>query len=138
MINLNKRALLLAAVWGMTLLGCKQEIPAKVGQEPVFGRVQELKTVNSEKQLMYQTGQDTSKLNWGTATSYYVRIDDVWYPIQWDEAPKLKDLKVGDKVNLHPSEFISCTGENDLKPNCRRLMKVYKADRPIPPLNVTP
>jgi hypothetical protein len=85
---------------------------------------------------MYQIGQDTSHLNWGSATGYYVRIDDNWYPVHWDEAQKLKELKIGDSVNLHPSEFISCTGENDLKPNCRRLMKVYKGDKPIAPLNV--
>src|SRR5207253_1288592 len=118
--------------------GCKQEIPPKVDQAPIFGKVQELKSVTSEKQLMYQMGQDTSKLNWGTASSYYVKVDDVWYPVQWEEVAKFKELKVGDGVNLHPTEYISCIGQNDVKPTCKRLMKVYKADRMIPPLNVTP
>ena len=59
-----------------------------------------IKKVDSEKQLMYQIGQDTSHLNWGSATGYYVRIDDTWYPVHWDEAQKLKELKIGDSVNL--------------------------------------
>lgn len=136
--NLKNFSLGTALVLGITLTGCKQELPKKVDDPPVFGKVQELRTTASEKQLMYQGGQDPSKLNWGSATSYYVRLDDVWYPIQWDEVSKFKQLKVGDSVNLHPSEFISCVGENDIKPTCHRLMKIFKSDRRIAPLQVVP
>jgi hypothetical protein len=138
MTFLNKRTFLLAAVLGISLIGCKQEIPAKVSSDPVFGKVQELKTVDSEKQLIYQSGQDTKKVNWGSASGYYVKIEDVWHPVQWDDAAKFKELKVGDSVNMYPTEFIACTGENDLKPHCQHLMKVMKSDKPVPPLQVVP
>ena len=131
------RALLLVA-FAFVAGGCKQQIPAKVDQQPVFGKIQEIKTVASEKQLMFPQGGYSEKLNWGTATSYYLKVDDAWYPLQWEEASKFKGLKVGDSVNLHPSEYVSCMGENDLKPTCKRLMKVYKSDHFIPPLQVAP
>ncbi len=118
-----------------TLGGCKQDLPKEVNDEAVFGTVQDLKTVPSEHQLIYQLGEDPYKKNWGSTTAYYVRVNDVMYPVLWDDAELYKKLKVGDKVNLHPSEYISCVGENDLKPNCHRMMKVYKSDRRIPPLD---
>ena len=114
--------------------GCKQDLPSQLEEPSVFGTVQEVNTRVSEKQLIYQAGQDPYKLNWGTATGYYVKVDEVTYPVLWDEADKFKALKVGDKVNLHPSEFISCVGENDLKPSCHRLMRIFKSDRRINPL----
>lgn len=116
------------------LAGCKQELPSKLEEPNVFGTIQEIKTVQSEKQLIYQGGADPYKQNWGTATGYYVKVDDVLYPVLWDEAEKLKGLKPGDKVNLHPSEFISCVGENDLKPSCHRMMRVFKGERRVNPL----
>jgi hypothetical protein len=119
---------------GLLLVACKQELPSKLEEPNVFGTVGEVKVVPSERQLIYQGGQDPSRLNWGSSTGYYVKVDEVWHPVLWDEAEKLKALKPGDKVNLHPSEFISCVGENDLKPTCHRLMRVYKSSRKVDPL----
>ncbi len=116
------------------MAGCKQELPQKLDEPNVFGTIQEIKTVESEKQLIYQGGADPYKQNWGTATGYYIKLDEKVYPVLWDEAEKLKTLKAGDKVNLHPSEFISCVGENDLKPTCHRMMRVFKSERRINPL----
>ena len=131
------RALLHVAALSAIALGliaCKQELPKDVQEPNVFGTVQELKTVASEQTLIYQLGQDPYKAHWGSATGRYVKVDDVFYPLHWDEAQKFKDLKVGDKVNLHTSEFIACTGENDLKPNCHRMMRVFRSERRINPL----
>ena len=113
---------------------CKQDLPSKLEEPNVFGTVQEVVTRPSEKQLIYQSGQDPYKMNWGSATGYYVKVDETTYPVHWDEAERLKTLKAGDKINLHPSEFIACVGENDLKPACHRLMRIYKSDRQINPL----
>ena len=116
------------------LASCKQDLPRTLNEPNVFGTVQEVKVGQSERQLIYQGGQDPYKQNWGSATGHYVKVDDQLYPVLWDEAEKLKTLKVGDKVNLHPSEFIVCVGENDLKPTCHRMMRVYKSERRINPL----
>ena len=126
--------LLLITMVSLLLGGCKQELPRTVEQPPVFGTVQALRTANDQKQLMYQTGQDPYQKNWGLAASYYVQVDGKEYPIHWEHAEKFNALKVGDKVNLHPSEFISCVGESDLKPQCNRLMRVYQSERRINPL----
>jgi hypothetical protein len=128
------RSLVAGACLLGVLSGCKQELPQKLKEPPVFGTFTETKTEASQRQLIYQSGEDPYAKSWGSATGYYVRVDDAWYPVLWDEAPKLKDLKPGDKVNLHPSEFIACTGENDLKPECHRLMRVYKSQRRVDPL----
>lgn len=125
-------AFLLIAI--SAVAGCKQDLPSRLDEPNVFGTVQEIKTVASEKQLIFQAGQDPYKLNWGSATAYYIKVDDVLHPVLWDEAEKLKKLNKGDKVNLHPSEFIVCVGENDLKPVCHRMMRVYKSERRVNPL----
>jgi hypothetical protein len=126
--------LILALALAGGLAGCKQELPKGLKEEPAFGTFTETKTVPSERQLIYNGGEDPYTKSWGSATGHYVKVDDVWYPVLWDEAAKLKDLKPGDKVNLHPSEFIVCVGENDLKPSCHRMMRVYKSQRRINPL----
>lgn len=113
---------------------CKQELPKAVEQKSVFGTVQEVSTANDVKQLVYQTGQDPYAQNWGLMPRYYLTIDGKKYAIHWDHADKMKELKVGDKVNLHPSEYISCIGESDLRPSCDRLMKIYKSERRINPV----
>jgi hypothetical protein len=124
----------LSLLAALALTGCKQDLPKGLKEPPAFGTFSERKTVASERQLIYNGGDDPYTKSWGSATGYYVKVDDVWYPVLWDEAPKLKDLKPGDKVNLHPSEFIVCVGENDLKPTCHRMMRVYKSHRRINPL----
>jgi hypothetical protein len=132
MPRLKPLALALVTAW--SLAACKQELPKALQEPAAFGTFTETKTVPSERQLIYNGGEDPYAKTWGSATGYYVKVDDVWYPVLWDEVSKLKDLKPGDKVNLHPSEFIACTGENDLKPTCHRLMRVYKSQRRIDPL----
>lgn len=129
-----KPAIFIALFAPLLLGACKQDLPKKLDETNVFGTVQEVKTVASERQLIYQGGQDPYTQNWGSATGYYVKIDDTLYPVLWDEAEKLKALKPGDKVNLHPSEFIVCVGEHDMKPVCHRMMRVYKSSRRINPL----
>lgn len=119
------------------LAGCKQELPKQVTQDAVFGTVQNIRSVSDEKQLVYQSGEDPYQKNWGLAGGYYVTVDGKDYQLNWDQADKVKELKVGDKVNLHASEYIACVGEAELKPNCRRLMRVYKSERRLNPL-VTP
>jgi hypothetical protein len=114
--------------------GCKQEFPKTLDEPSVFGTVQSLRQADSQKQLLYQAGQDPYKKNWGMATSYYVTVDGKELPVHWDQVDKYKALKVGDKVNLHPSEFISCVGEADLKPTCHRLMRIYKSERRVNPI----
>jgi hypothetical protein len=117
-----------------SLVGCKQELPKTVEQKSVFGTVQEIQTVNDQKQLIYQLGQDPYKQNWGLMPRYYVTIEGKKYAVHWDHAEKFKEIKVGDKLNLHPSEYVSCIGESDMKPSCERLMKIYKTERRVNPL----
>lgn len=116
------------------LAACKQELPRTLEQPNVFGTVQEVKQVADEKQLIYVQGADPQTKNWGSAGAYYVKVDDQWHKLHWEQAEKFNALKVGDKVNLHPTEYISCVGESDLKPTCNRLMRVYKNERRINPL----
>ena len=118
----------------LVLTACKQELPKTLEQKSAFGTVQEVSTANDVKQLIYQLGQDPYTQNWGLMPRYYVTIEGQKYPIHWDHADKMKELKVGDKVNLHPSEYISCIGESDLKPSCEVLMKIYKSERRINPV----
>ncbi|MEB3220809.1 MAG: hypothetical protein VKS61_01905 [Candidatus Sericytochromatia bacterium] len=126
--------LILALAAAGSLSACKQELPKGLKEPPAFGTYTETRTVPSERQLIYAGGEDPYGKSWGSSAGYYIKVDEVWYSVLWDDAPKLKDLKPGDKVNLHPSEFIACTGENDLKPSCHRLMRVYKSHRRINPL----
>lgn len=114
--------------------GCKQELPRSVAQDAVFGTVQSLKTVDNDKMLVYVSTEDPYQKHWGLAGGYFVTVDGTEYQLHWDQADKMKELKVGDKVNLHPSEYIACVGEADLKPVCRRLMRVYKSERRMNPL----
>jgi len=129
-----KRFLAFSILLSLSLSACKQELPQKLEEPNAFGTIQEIKTLPSEKMLIYGGGEDPYKANWGTATAYHLKVDGQVYFIHWDDAAKFKELKVGDKVNLHPGEFIACEGQNDLKPTCHRLMRVYKADRKINPL----
>lgn len=116
------------------LAGCKQELPKEVDQKPVFGTVQEVSTANDVKQLVYQLGQDPYAQNWGLMPRYYVTIEGKKYAVHWDYADKHKELQVGDKLNLHPSEYVSCIGESDLRPSCERLMRIYKSERRVNPI----
>ena len=116
------------------LVACKQDIPKSVETAPEFGTVQELRTADSEKVLLYTRGEDPYQKSWASTTSRYVKVDGVEHPVHWADAEKFKNLKVGDKVNLHPSEYIVCIGEADLKPTCRRLMRIYRSDRRIAPV----
>lgn len=131
------KSLFVIATVGLLLGGCKQELPKAVEQPPVFGTVQAMRTANDHKQLIYQSGQDPYEKNWGLAASYYVQVDGKEYPVHWEHAEKFNALKVGDKVNLHPTDYISCTGESDLKPQCDRLMRIYRSERRINPLGHT-
>lgn len=127
-------ALLIAPSLSFSLTACKQELPRQVSQDAVFGTVQNIKSVTDQKTLVYVSTEDPYQKHWGLAGGYYVTVDGVEYALHWDQADKLKELKVGDKVNLHPSEYIACVGEADLKPVCRRLMRVYKSERRMNPL----
>lgn len=132
---LAKKLLFTLCLLPMALnLGCKQELPKQVSQDAVFGTVQNIKTVDNEKMLVYQSSEDPYQKRWGLAGGYYVTVDGVEYQLNWDQADKMKELKVGDKVNLHPTEYIACVGEADLKPTCRRMMRVYKSERRMNPL----
>lgn len=134
MLKFSKSLLLLVAVALLPLEGCKQELPKTLEQPPVFGTVQAMRSANDQKQLIYQSGQDPQEKNWGLAASYYVQVEGKEYPVHWEHTEKFKALKVGDKVNLHPTEYITCTGESDLKPQCDRLMRIYRSERRINPL----
>ena len=116
------------------LTGCKQDLPRKLEVESVFGTVTEKRMVDNVKHLIYVSGADPYQKNWGTAASYEVTVNGQVYRLHWDQAEKFKELATGDKVNLHPSEYIDCVGEADLKPDCTRLMRVYKSERRIQPL----
>lgn len=118
--------------------GCKQELPRQVDTPPAFGTIQALDVVDGEKRLIYTETEDPHQKNWGLATSYYVTLDGHKYQVSWNEAEKFKQLKVGDKVNLHPTEYITCVGESDLKPSCTRLMKIYRTERRLDPIRLTP
>lgn len=133
-MKMQKFLLSLLFLLPVGLGACKQELPARLDEPNVFGTVQEVKTVERERMLIYQGGEDPYQKNWGFATAYMVRVDDVWYPVHWNEAEKFKTLQVGDKVNLHPGEYIACVGEKDLRPECHRMMRVYKSSRRINPL----
>ena len=113
---------------------CKQELPSRLAQDGVFGTIQSLRTTDNEKMLVYVQGDDPTKKNWGLAGGYYVTVEGKTYLLHWDQADKYKSLKEGDKVNMHPSEYIACTGETDLKPTCYRMMKVFKSERRVDPL----
>jgi hypothetical protein len=125
-------ALMLACLVGVA--GCKQELPKAVEADSVFGTVQDLRTTSDEKQLVYTSGEDPYTKNWGLAGGYYVTVDGKQYMVHWENAEAFKQLKAGDKVNLHPTEYITCTGETDLKPTCFRLMKIYKSERRVNPI----
>jgi hypothetical protein len=130
-----KQLLVLALLsTSFSLAACKQELPSKIEQDGVFGTLQDLKLQDNTKMLIYVQGDDPTKKNWGLAGGYYVTVDGKSYMLHWDQADKFKSLKVGDKVNLHPSEYISCVGEADLKPTCYRMMRVYKSERRVDPL----
>jgi hypothetical protein len=94
-----------------------------------------MRTANDEKQLLYTQGEDPYKKVWGSAAGYYVTVDGKEYKVHWDQAEKFTALKTGDRVNLHPSEYISCVGEADLKPTCVRLMRIYKSERRTAPVS---
>lgn len=117
------------------LSGCKQELPKKVEQAAVFGTATEMHVADNEKQLIYVQGQDPYTKAWGLAAGYYITVNGQVYKVHWDQADKFKQLKAGDRINLHPTEYISCVGEADLKPMCSRLMRIYKSERQISPLS---
>jgi hypothetical protein len=129
---MKKLALILAVL--LPLAGCKQDLPQKLEGDTAFGTVTGLQTIENEKQLLYTQGQDPYKKTWGTASSYVVSVDGKPYKVHWDQIEKFKALKEGDKVNLHPSEYIACVGEADLKPTCERLMRIYKSERRVNPI----
>lgn len=116
------------------LAGCKQQLPQKLETPPAFGTVQEVKTASEQKMLIYTQGEDPYKKNWGSAAGYSVRVEGKDYLLHWDQADKFRALKVGDRVNLHPSEYIACIGEADLNPSCTRMMRIYKSERRVDPL----
>jgi hypothetical protein len=128
----HKFALLLALA--VSLSACKQDLPQKLEAENVFGTVTAVQMIDNEKQLLYTQGQDPHQKVWGAAASYVVTVDGKPYKVHWDQAEKFKGLKAGDKVNLHPTEYISCVGEADLKPTCNRLMRIYQSERRVNPI----
>jgi hypothetical protein len=128
----KKTAVLVALL--MPLAGCKQDLPRQLDKDAAFGTVTGLKTIDNEKQLLYTQGEDPYKKVWGTAASYVVMVDGKEYKVHWDQSDKFKALKEGDKVNLHPTEYIACVGEADLKPTCVRLMRIYKSERRVNPI----
>ena len=132
-MSLLKKISILALA-AIAIQGCKQDLPRSLDTKPEFGTVQEVVTRQDEKVLLYTASEDPYTKNWGSVTSRYVKVNDVLYPIHWDDSEKFKQLKVGDKVNLHPSEFIVCTGEADLKPTCSRLMNIYRSERRVNPI----
>lgn len=132
MLHLKKLALVAAVL--LPLVGCKQDLPQKLEMKAVFGTVTALQTVDNEKQLLYPQGSDPYGKAWGTAASYVVSVDGQPYKVHWDQLDKFKALKEGDKVNLHPTEYITCVGEADLKPTCTRLMRIYKSERRVNPI----
>ncbi|MNS21236.1 hypothetical protein D3C72_529940 [compost metagenome] len=132
---LTKNFLITVSLAGLlSLSGCKQELPKEVAQDNVFGTVQNLRTTADEKMLVYTQGADPAEKSWGKAGGYYITVDGTEHVVHWDQSEKFKTIKAGDKVNLHPSEYIACVGESDLKPTCRRMMRIYKSERRIDPL----
>jgi hypothetical protein len=125
----------LLLAFAIPVFGCKQDLPQKLEAKGAFGTVTAVETVDNAKQLLYTQGEDPYKKVWGAAAIYNVTVDGTTYRVHWDEVEKYKTLKVGDKVNLHPTAYISCTGEADLKPTCVRLMRIYKSERRVNPLN---
>lgn len=130
---LTKKSCLLGALT-LLLTACHQQLPKQVVAQPQFGTVQSLTSQDNQKVLIYTQGQDPYAQHWGLATTYTLTVDGKQYLADWEDADKFKKLKVGDKVNLHPSEYILCEGQNDLNPTCYRLMHIYKSDRRINPL----
>lgn len=125
----------LFAVLAFTALSaCAQQFPKEVSSDAVFGTVQNVSSASDVKQLVYMDSEDPHKKNWGAMGQTTVTVDGTPYLISWEHAEKVKSLKVGDKVNLHPTEFIVCDGQNDYQPTCRRLMKIYHSERRIAPI----
>lgn len=118
----------------LLLAACAQQLPKTLEVKNAFGTVQEKSVRENVPVLMYEEGIDPKSRNWGRSAVYEIKVDGESYKIHWEEATKLQALKIGDKVNLHPSSYIVCEGENERVPECTKLMRIYKSDTKINPI----
>lgn len=118
----------------LLLVACKQELPKNVDQKPDFGPIEAIELQKSVNCLLYRPGEDPHSKNWGSMTVDVVRVHDTAYYVEWVDKDKVASYHVGDKLNVHPGEYIICLGQNDLKPDCRRMVRVFRNARPIAPL----
>jgi hypothetical protein len=142
----------IAAVVTTVLLGCNTAAPsapaaatpsptATMGPAPVagpstppaadwaFGAIESIRTA-TERQIIYQRGDDPSKKPYGEGASYHVVVGGKTYMLHYSQASKLPTLKVGDTVNLHPTGWIGCVEGQ----SCVELFNLFKGSREQPPL----
>ena len=102
---------------------------------PVFGAVTEFRLVDSERQLIFRLDEDPANKHYGLALSPYVTVGGETYIVHWDYADRVRELEVGQTVNLHPSDYATCVQATEGEtPRCYRLMKLYRNDRKIDPI----
>lgn len=102
---------------------------------PVFGAVTEIRLADSERQVIFRLDEDPAKKHYGLALSPYVTVGGETYVVHWDYVDRVRELTVGQTVNLHPSDYATCVQASEGEtPRCYRLMKLYRNDRKIDPI----
>lgn len=127
-----KKLLVLGALLALT--ACAQELPKTIEQGQVIGTIQKLRAATDVPELIYTEGSDPHQKNWGKAGAYYVTVNGQDYSIIWEHADKFAKLHEGDRVTLIPTEYIVCEGQNDYKPHCGKLMKIYRGESRVNPV----
>lgn len=116
------------------LVACKQELPKNVDMKADFGPIEAIERQKSVTCLLYRPGEDPYQKNWGSMTVDVLRVHDTVHYVEWVDKDKVASYQVGDKVNVHPGEYVICLGQNDLKPDCRKMVRVFRNHRPIAPI----
>jgi hypothetical protein len=98
-----------------------------------FGAVEAVRTA-TERQIVFQKGEDYTRKNYGLGGSTYVKVGGQEYMLSFETLANLKDIKVGDTVNLHPSTWYAGLQSEGGTPTYRRLFNIYKGSQGQPPL----
>lgn len=103
-------------------------------EEAVFGPVEALRQTDNQVSMAYRIGDDPLIQRFGLAGNRFLTLGGHEYAIHWDSGETFGALAVGQTVNLHPSDMVVCVETGAQFPQCYRLMRAYRGDRRIPPI----
>lgn len=101
--------------------------------EWTFGQITAIRSP-IERQIIFQKGENLALKNYGMGGSTYVTVDGQDYMLSFQTLANLKDIQVGDTVNLHPSIWYAGVQPEGGTTTYRRLYNIYKGSVAQPPL----